>query len=283
VSIRLLQLSGVVLTLIGVVGTVYLSLRSGDGPLRLALERYLARLDLNLKFIRSPRSALSILLLQVVAAFAVVGVSLMLSPVLLILVPVVVIAPVLHLRQQVSARSFRVSQQLDGWLLVLANALRAVPSIGDGLASSQALVHAPIAEELDIVLKEYQLGTPLDQALQNMGERLKDPVVWTALTILQVARRTGGDLPTTLETSAASLREMARLEGVVRTKTADGRNQAWVIGAMPLVLVVALQFIDPGMLRPLIDSAMGNVLAAIAFLLWAGAIMAAMRILHVDI
>ena len=70
---------------------------------------------------------------------------------------------------------------------------------------------------------------------------------------------------------------------MVRTKTADGRNQAWVIGAMPLALIVMLYMADPKMLTPLIERPLGNVLALAAFLLWAGAIVLAMRILQVDI
>ena len=44
-------------------------------------------------------------------------------------------------------------------------------------------------------------------------------------------RQVGGNLPKVLETTAHTLREMKRLEGVIRTKTADGRMQLWVIGA----------------------------------------------------
>jgi tight adherence protein B len=282
-SLLLLRMIGFALASVGVAASIYLLFRRPDGPIRLALERYLAHLDANLRFIRSSTRAVHILLMQALASAIVLGLCIWISPVLILLEVPVIAGPLLHGRQQAKTRIYRIDQQLDGWLLVLANALRAVPSIGDGLASSQALTHPPIAEELDIVLKEYQLGTPLDQALQNMGERLDSRVVWTALTILQVARRTGGDLSTTLETSAASLREMARLEGVVRTKTADGRNQAWVIGAMPLLLVVLLYLMDPTMLSPLATTNLGNLLAALAFLLWAGAIFAAIRILQVDI
>jgi tight adherence protein B len=108
-------------------------------------------------------------------------------------------------------------------------------------------------------------------------------VITTALTMLQVARRTGGDLPSTLETSAASLRELARLEGVVRTKTADGRNQAMVVGALPMVIIVLLYFVHPDLLMPLFQTLKGNILLGFAIALWVGAIALALKILKVDI
>jgi tight adherence protein B len=253
------------------------------GPMRVMVQRYTDHLDRQLRFLRSPGTGKQILAWQLGAGIFVALLANFVAPVIGMLEFLVIAGPFLQIRQLREKRVIRLEQQLDGWLLMLANALKAVPSIGDALASSQALLHAPIAQELDVVLKEYKLGTPLDLALRNMAERVKSRVITTAVTMLQVARRTGGDLPATLETSAASLRELARLEGVVRTKTADGRNQAMVVGALPLVVIVMLYFVQPDLLMPLFRSLKGNIILGFAIALWAGAMAAAMKILKVDI
>lgn len=254
-----------------------------SSPLRRGITAYFNRLDDQLRFLRSKTTAKQIFAWQAAAFVLIAVLANMVAPVLILLEVGVVLAPLIRIQKLRDERTIRLEQQLDSWLLMLANALKAVPSIGDALASSQALMHAPMAQELDIVLKEYRLGTPLDAALFNMGDRIKSRVITTALTMLQVARRTGGDLPTTLETAAASLRELARLEGVVRTKTADGRNQAMVVGALPGVVIVLLYFMHPNLLLPLFESFKGNLLLAIAFALWAGAIATSLKILKVDI
>lgn len=254
-----------------------------SSPLRKSLTAYATRLNEQLRFLRAHISAKQILGWQAAAFVLVAVLANMLAPVLILLEIGVVVGPWIRIQKLRDERTLRLEQQLDTWLLMLANALKAVPSIGDALASSQALMHAPMSQELDIVLKEYRLGTPLDVALFNMGDRIKSRVITTALTMLQVARRTGGDLPTTLETAAASLRELARLEGVVRTKTADGRNQAMVVGALPGVVIAVLYFMHPALLVPLFESFKGNLLLAIAFGLWAGAIASSLKILKVDI
>jgi tight adherence protein B len=69
----------------------------------------------------------------------------------------------------------------------------------------------------------------------------------------------------------------------VRTKTADGRNQAMVVGALPAVVIALLYFLHPNLLLPLFQSFKGNLLLALAFALWAGAIASALKILKVDI
>jgi tight adherence protein B len=254
-----------------------------SSPLRRTITRYIDHLDEQFRFLRSRKTGQQVLLWQLAGFIVVALLTHFVAPVLVVFEFGVVFGPWFQIRQLREKRTIRLESQLDAWLLILANALKAVPSIGDALASSQALMHEPMSQELDVALKEYALGTPLDIALHNMGARLKSRVITTALTMLQVARRTGGDLPSTLETSAASLRELARLEGVVRTKTADGRNQAFVLGALPAVIFVALYFIQPDLIMPLFESFKGNLLLAIAIALWLGAIAAAIRILKVDI
>lgn len=194
-----------------------------------------------------------------------------------------VIGPNLWLSQRRRERTTAVDAQLDAWLLALANALRASPSLGDSIETSASLVAAPLSEELRLAVKENRLGLPLDRALHEMAERIGSPVFSAAIATLRIARNTGGDLSSTLEGAAASLREMARLEGVVRTKTAEGRAQAWVIGVIPLPLVYMLHLLDPGLLEPLWSTDKGHLVLAAAVLLWMTALVLARKIVDVDV
>jgi tight adherence protein B len=195
----------------------------------------------------------------------------------------VAIAPLRYLTLQRRKRVTRIEQQLDGFLTSLAHALRANPALGEGLASTARVVAPPLAEEVRLLLHENALGSPLDRALDEMGRRIGSPVVSTALATLRVARMTGGDFVQTLETSAATLREMARLEGVVRTKTADGRAQAWVVAILPIPMMGTLTQIAPNLLAPLWNSNNGQILLCVASLMWLVAILAARRIAQVQI
>ncbi len=65
-----------------------------------------------------------------------------------------------------------------------------------------------------------------------------------------------------LDGAAAALRELARLEGVVRTKTAEGKAQAFVIGLLPAPLVLGVHAMDPKFFAPLAQSFLGNLVVA---------------------
>jgi tight adherence protein B len=201
----------------------------------------------------------------------------------LLLLPLAGLLPIAVLRRRHKKRVEKLEGQLDSWLLILANALKASPSLGEAIKSSAKIVRPPMRQELDLLLKEVHLGTPLDRAVLGMSERVGSRIMAGALATLLVGRQTGGDLPQILEDSAATLREMARLEGVVRTKTAEGKSQAYVLGGIPFILIAAIHWVDPNWLRPLAETGMGTAVIVTAALLWALAIISARKILAVDV
>jgi tight adherence protein B len=199
---------------------------------------------------------------------------------LLAFVPSLVAQPVLDLA--CSRRTQRMEGQLDHWLSSLAASLRVTPALGQALAYSAGLVTAPLRDELNTLIDELALGLGVDEGLARMADRIGSRSVRSAVGTLRVGRNTGGQLPELLERSAAVLREMARLEGVFRTKTAEGRAQASVVSVMPFALLAMLHWLDPKLIAPLFATQRGHLVLGAAGALWVGQLLAARRILHVD-
>jgi tight adherence protein B len=255
-----------------------------DSGMRRRLLRYEAALDKEIGFLLLRTTGARISRIQLAATGAVLMAAFLLEDFyLLLLVPLIAGAPIAVLQRRRDKRIARIELQLDGWLMVLSNALKAAPSLGEALSTSQTLSRPPMSEELDLVIKEIRLGSPTDHALRQMATRVNSRTLWGAVATLLVSRQTGGDVSRIIEESAETLREMARLEGVVKTKTADGRAQAYVLGALPFVLLAAIHFIDPHWLSALGDSALGYLLTAAAAALWVLGFLAARRILAVDV
>lgn len=272
--------------LLGAGGVLGLGLWLGDPgsqPRRL-WARYERALDAHARFLFLPLSGARIARLHLALLVAFVGMAWFSGArFLLFFVPVVAVVPSFWLHRRREDKVEKIELQMDTWLTVLSNALKASPSLGDALASSVRLASPPLREELDLTLKEMHLGTPLDAALLGLGERIRSRVVDGTLAGLLVARKTGGDLPKLLDRTASTLREMQRLEGVVRSKTAEGKSQAYVLAVVPFALVGVLHKMDPEFLRPLVQYGTGWVMMAAALVLWASSILAARKILAVDI
>lgn len=177
----------------------------------------------------------------------------------------------------------QIERQLDGFVLALSNALKTTPSIGAAFASVVPILQDPTRQEVELAVKEMKVGSTLDQALLHMAGRIGSRQVDSALSAILIGRQVGGNLARLLEQTASTLREMGRLEGVVRTKTAEGKMQLAFLAALPLALVVVLQFMWPGYFAPLTHSLTGYVIVMVCGMLWISAILIARKILDVDI
>lgn len=249
-----------------------------------AIRTYLEGLDRSLRFLRSPVRGVYILASQAVLTIGASTYALTHRDLLWLLpAPAVVLAPKVFLNKATARRVSQVEAQVEPWINAVANALKASPSLGEAICSTTTLVPVPMSQELEVLVKEYELGTPLDQALENLGQRINSKVLAGTVTALKIARRSGGNLTGMLETAASSLREFARLEGVVRSKTAEGKAQALVIGMIPVPMVLGVRAIDEHFFDPLFHSFSGQLIVAGAAVLWVLAILLSRKILDVDI
>ena len=258
-------------------------LASDRAPIRTWLRRYQANWHQELTFLHAPWSEKRIVAIQAALACAAALFLLLGQWAFALLALVCVFGPNAWLVRARQKRSARLELQLDLWLTALTNALQATPALGDAIASTAKLVDPPMSDEIELVTKENALGMPLDDALERAAVRSGSRVFRSVITTLKVARNTGGNLPTTLATAAESLREMARLEGVVRTKTAEGRVQTIVLGLLPAGLYYLLITMRPDHFDPMDRTTVGTLLYVTAGVLWAGAVAAAHKILAVDI
>lgn len=199
------------------------------------------------------------------------------------IVAVAALGPAFYIEKMRTQRVEAIEEQINPFLMGLANALKSTPSIGDAFASVQYLLPNPLKQEIELAAKEMRVGSSLDQALLSMANRVNSPILDSALSAILIGRQVGGNLPLVLETTASTLREMARLEGVVRTKTAEGKFQLWVLAGLPAGVMYVLNLIQPGYFIPLESSFFGYVVCTIAGVFWMGSLFMARKILTVDI
>lgn len=202
----------------------------------------------------------------------------------LLLVPAIAaVAPAAQLTALRTQRSRNITSQTDGFLLALANSLKAVPNIAAALAGLMPMLENPVRQEITVALNELRVGSSVDQALLNASARAESPAFDGAVTALLVGREVGGELPKILETSAATLREMNRLEGVLRSKTSESRAQLWVLAFFPFGIVFLFNAVSPGFFDPLAHTFTGRIISVVAVVLWLAAIVLARQLSKVDL
>jgi tight adherence protein B len=280
-----LLLKGGALALLALgLGLFVRSVAGGETAITRHYRRDVVYLDRSLRLLFLQGSGRRVVLGQIGALVAsgVAGVALG-AEYFLGLLPLVVFAPRLYLSKKRREHLKKLESQLDSLILTLANALKTVPSPAAALAQIVPVLPRPICLELDRALKEVRVGSTLEQAILNMSARLRSNELDTALSALLIGLQVGGNLPRVLENTALTVREMNRLEGVVRTKTSEARAQLWVLALFPFLICMAFSALDPTYFDPLRQSSMGTLVTSVALCFWCASILLARRIVRVDL
>lgn len=157
-------------------------------------------------------------------------------------------------------------QQLPDALMMIAGALRAGLGLSSALAQLVAETEAPISQEFGLILREQRLGVTLEQSLSNLSYRIPTPSTTLVVSAMRIATETGGGLAETLERTGHTVRSRLQMEGKIAALTAQGKLQAWVVGGLPLLLMMVLNKMEPVAMSQLWHTQMGwATLVVIAF------------------
>lgn len=161
-------------------------------------------------------------------------------------------------------RSKSLNNQLPEFLNVLSNALRAGLSLNQAIDSAAQEMQDPIKWEFQKVLRDNNLGRPLEDALNDMVKRTGDEDIEMFVSAVNIQRQVGGNLSEVLEMIADTIRARVKLKGEVRTMSAQSKMSGLIIGFLPLGIAFAISAINPGYLNPMFQETLGQIILIIA-------------------
>lgn len=176
--------------------------------------------------------------------------------------------PDLYVRASRAIRKQRFRAQLVDVLLVLSSSLRAGLSLTQAIEVVALEMSPPASQEFGRVMKAYRVGRPLEEALQRLNERMASEELNLMMTALLVARETGGDVTRLISQVVTTIREKKKLSEQVQTLTMQGKLQAYVMSALPVVFALMVRTFNPRYYDVLLRDATGQMLLMLAAALW---------------
>ncbi len=191
--------------------------------------------------------------------------------------------PKLSLKMSAHKRAEKLELQLVDALYVLSNSVSAGLTMPMACEVVTKQLVPPVSQEFGLLVNEIRLGVPFDQALENMASRLKSNNFDLMTTSILVARQTGGNIAEIFKSLALSIKEIMRLEAKVKSLTAQGRMQAFVLGGLPFFLAAILSKISPDLMKPLFNTPQGTMILFVAALFWLVGIYLIRKVINIDI
>ncbi len=168
-------------------------------------------------------------------------------------------------------RMHKLEEQLPDALMAISGGLKAGVSLTSSLQQVIAESRAPFSQEFGLVLREQRLGVSLDDALSHLLRRVPTQTMILVVSAMRIALQTGGGLAETLERTSHTLRAKFQVEGKIDALTSQGRLQMWVVGLLPVGLMLILHKMEPDAMRMLWTTNVGYaVLTVIAILEFLG-------------
>ncbi len=169
-------------------------------------------------------------------------------------------------------RTAKFDEQVPDALQMLSGGMRAGHSLLRAVDATAQESEAPMTEEMSRIVNETRIGRDLGESLSDVAIRTKsEDFGWIAQAI-EIHREVGGDLAEVLDHVGETIRDRNQIRRQVRALSAEGRMSALVLLALPVVMFIALLFINPSYAHTFTSTVPGYLmLAAAAVMLSVGA------------
>jgi len=158
------------------------------------------------------------------------------------------------------ARGNKVNKQLQDALILLSNSLRSGMDIVQGFEMVSRDLLPPIADEFGLVVKNYQLGTPFEQALDGLNDRIDSRMLAYIIKAIIIQRQVGGNLTVIFSRLVENIREESKLEEKLQAMTAQQKIQSVVVSIMPFVMMLVMFIFNPSQMISFYTSPIGVVI-----------------------
>ena len=188
-----------------------------------------------------------------------------------------------YVTRQRNARRDAFIGQLPELARVLSNGTQAGLSLAGAVQLAARELDDPAGAEMRVVLDELRVGRALDESLEGLQDRLPSREVAVLMTTLVIQQRAGGDTVRALQELGATLEARKDLLREIRTLLSGSVYTSYVVAGIGVLTVIAINALNPGVLREMTSSFIGLAAIVVAGLLWAVAYVLIRQTTRVDV
>ncbi|MBZ0164790.1 MAG: type II secretion system F family protein [Notoacmeibacter sp.] len=163
------------------------------------------------------------------------------------------VLPLLVLRTMRKRRHKLFGVQLPEALELITRSLKAGHPVPVAVSLVAREMPDPIGTEFGMVSDEVTYGSDLVTALASMYERVGQDDLPLFVTAVSIQSSTGGNLREILDGLSTTIRERGKLRRKIRAISTEGRMSAYILTAVPVLLLAAILATNRGYYEAVID------------------------------
>jgi tight adherence protein B len=165
------------------------------------------------------------------------------------LVPTTVVCffmPIWRVKKCRDKRIEKLRSQLADAFELMARVVRAGQTLGQALMAVADEFPQPISTEFAYCYEQQNLGLSPEVTFRDLTRRTGVIELKIFVLAVLVQQQTGGNLAELLTKLAGVVRERYLIQGTIKTLTAEGRMQGWLLAGLPPFMLVLLLVLNPG-------------------------------------
>jgi tight adherence protein B len=175
--------------------------------------------------------------------------------------------PYISARRKATLRLYRFEEHFPEAIDLLTRAIRAGHPLSAGMRMVAEEAPEPIAEEFHETFEQQRFGLAFEDSLLGLTDRVDLVDVRIFATAVLVQREVGGNLAEVLENLAKTIRARFAIRRQLRVYTAQGRLSGYVLGALPIMVGLAIFFLDREYMMTLFTSPIGRFAVVLAVIM----------------
>ncbi len=175
------------------------------------------------------------------------------------------------------------NDQLGDTINLLVNSIRAGYSMPQAMETVASNMPPPVSEEFRRVTLEIGLGVTLEDALLHMLRRVDSMDLDLLITAINVSYEVGGNLANILEMISHTIRERVRIQGEIKTLTAQGMITGYVLSGTPFVLTGVLYLLNREYMERMFTTTCGWVMSGVSVVIIAVGFFIVQRIVKIEV
>lgn len=175
--------------------------------------------------------------------------------------------PIIFIKIKKENRRKAFEAQLGDTLIMMCNGLKSGFSFQQTMENVASDMPAPIGMEFGRVCNEIRYGATMEDALNNMAERVKSADLMLVVSAVLIQRTTGGNLSEILSTISETIRDRIKIKGEISSITAQGRMSGLIIGSLPIAIAAILMVVNPDYMSTFFTTTAGNIMLIVSVIM----------------
>ena len=188
----------------------------------------------------------------------------------------------IHLNSRRQRKVRRFDNQIVDMLTLISNGLKAGFSLLQTIGIVAQDMQPPMSREFGRMLRQINMGLPLEDALNELLDRVKNPDLELVVTAILIQRQVGGNLSEVLDNISYTIRERVVLKNQVKVLTSQGRLSGIIISLLAPALAFIIYLMNPEFMVVLVKEPIGIIMLIVAVFLQIIGVVFIRRIVDID-